>query len=69
MEHFHHVITIPYIKNTILLCTDLSYEKILWVPQISILTLCLRNLTLHTSYTRAYAAHQGKRELVSLVAV
>ena len=32
MEHFHHVITIPYIKNTILLCTDLSYEKILWVP-------------------------------------
>ena len=29
------------------------------------------NLTefLHTSYTREYAAHQGKRELVSMVSV
>ena len=41
---FHHVITIPYIKNTIL---RLILWETLWKPQICILTLCLRNLTLN----------------------
>jgi len=43
------------------------------LPQIWILTLSLQNLTLPNSAykctPREYAAHQGKRELVSMVSV
>ena len=54
------------------LCTDIAHvKKIAGLPQIWILTLSLRNSTprILIAYTREYATHQGKRELVSMVSV
>ena len=62
------------VRGRISLCTDIAHEKkIAGLPQIWILTLSLRNLTRPNfciqACTREYAAHQGKRELVSMVSV
>ena len=57
-----------------MLCTDIAHEKkIAVLPQICILTRSLQNLTqpnfCKQAYTREYAAHQGKRELVYVIVV
>ena len=57
-------------SSGISLCTDIAHKKKTGLPIIWILTLPLRNLILPYKHnTREYAAHQGKRELVSMVSV